>query len=80
MFSIIAFNLMRAVQLGTTECRSKNLKQRRIRPFQTKQTLRLGFNSRAGWLVQPRGRHILDVGNNTMVREHFKTIKGAFDA
>ena len=80
VFSLMAFNRMIAVQLGSKERRSKNRNQRRIRPFQTNQTLRPGFISRAGWLVQPRGRHILDFGNDTMVHEHFKTIVGAFDA
>jgi len=77
VFSILAFNLMRAMQAGTTERRPTNRKRRAIRPFQTIQTLRYGFINRAGLLVQPGGHHILDVGNNPMVRERFKTIENA---
>ena len=80
VFSILAFNLMRAMQAGTTERRSTNRKRRTIRPFQTIQTLRYGFINRAGLLVQPGGRQILDVGNNPMVRERFKTIESALAA
>ena len=71
---------MRAMQAGTTERRSTNRKRRTIRPFQTIQTLRYGFINRAGLLVQPGGRQILDVGNNPMVRERFKTIESALAA
>ena len=53
VFSIIAFNLMRAMQAGTTERWSTNRKQRTIRPFQTIETLRNGFINRARLLVQP---------------------------
>ena len=77
VFSIIAFNLMRAMQAGITDRRSTNRKRRAIRPFQTIQTLRYGFINRAGMLVQPGGRQILDVGNNPMVRERFKIIESA---
>ena len=80
VFSIIAFNLMRAMQAGTTERRSTNRKRRTIRPFQTIQTLRYGLINRAGLLVQPGGRQILDVGNNPMVQEHFKTVESALAA
>ena len=80
VFSIIAFNLMRAMQAGTTERRSTNRKRRTIRPFQTIQTLRYGFINRAGLLVQPGGRQILDVGNNPMVRERFKIIESTLAA
>ena len=52
VFSIIAFNLMRAMQAGTTERRSTNRKRRMIRPFQAIQTLRYGLINRAGLLVQ----------------------------
>ena len=55
VFSIIAFNLMRAMQAGTTERRSTNRKRQTIRPFQTIQTLRYGFINRAGLMVQPGG-------------------------
>ncbi len=80
MFSTIAFNLMRAMQAGTTERRSTNRKRRTIRPFQTIQTLRYGLINRAALLVQPGGRLILDVGNNPMVQERFKTVESALAA
>ena len=67
VFSIIAFNLMRAMhtrRIGRT-----------IRPFQTIQTLRYGLINRAGLLVQPGGRQVLDVGNNPMVQERFRPSK-----
>ena len=80
VFSIIAFNLIRALQAGATERRSMNRKRRTIRPFQTIQTLRYRFINRAGLLVQPNGRQILDVGNNPMVRKRFQTIENALAA
>ena len=80
VLSIIAFNLMRAMQTGTTERRSTNRKRRTFRPFQTIQTLRYGLINRAGLLVQPGGRQVLDVGNNPMVQERFKTIESALAA
>ena len=80
VFSIIAFNLTRAMQAGTTEQCSTNRKRRKIRPFQTIQTLRYGFINRAGLLDQSGGRQILEVGNNPMVRQRFKTIENAVAA
>ena len=80
VLSIIAFNLMRAMQIGTTERRSTNRKRRTIRPFQTIQTLRYGLINRAGLLVQPGGRQVLDVGNNPVVQERFRTIESALAA
>ena len=75
VFSIIAFNLIRVMQAGTKERRSTNRKWRAIRPIQTIQTLRYGLINRAGLLVQPCGRQMLDVGNNPMVQERFKTVE-----
>ena len=80
VFSVIAFNLMRALQAGAAERRSMNRKRRTIRPFQTIQTLRYRFINRAGLLVQPGGRQILDVGNNPMVRARLKAIEKALAA
>lgn len=54
-----------------------NRKRQTIWPFQTIQTLRYGFINRAGPLIQPGSRQVLDVGNNAMVRERFKTIETA---
>ena len=80
VFSILAFNLERPMQDGTTERRSTNHKRRAIRSFQTIQTLRYGFINRAGLLVQPGGCHILDAGDYPMIRERFKTIESALAA
>ena len=80
VFSIIAFNLMRAMQAGTTKRRSTNRRRQTIRPFQTIQTLRYGFINRAGLMVQPGGRQVLDVGNNPVVHERFKTLETALAA
>ena len=77
VFSIIAFNLMRALQASTAERRSMNRKRQTIPPFQTIQTLRYRFINRAGLLVQLNGRQILDVGNNPMVRKRFQAIENA---
>ena len=77
VFSIIAFNLMRALQASTAERTSMNRKRQTIRPFQTIQTVRYRFINRAGLLVQPNGRQILDVGNNPMVRKRFQAIENA---
>ena len=80
VFSVIAFNRMRALQTGTAERRSMNRRRRTIRPFQTIQTLRYRFINRAGLLIGPNGRQILDVGNNPTVRERFQTIESALAA
>ncbi|MDE0207505.1 MAG: hypothetical protein OXP66_15945 [Candidatus Tectomicrobia bacterium] len=80
VFNILAFNLVRAMQAGTTERRSTNRRRRAIRPFQTTQPLRYGLIKRAGPLVQPGGRQLLEVGNNHMVQERFKTIESALAA
>ena len=80
VFSVIAFNLMRALQTGTAERRSTNRKRRTIRPFQTIRTLRYRFINRAGLLIRPNGRQILDVGNNPTVRQRFQTVESALAA
>ena len=80
VFSVIAFNLMRALQAGTSERRSMNRKRRTIQPFQTIQTLRYRFINRAGLLIKPNGRQILDVGNNPMVRKRFQAIENALSS
>ena len=80
VFRVIASNLTRATQAGTSERRCTNRKRRTIRPFQTIQTLRHGLINRAGLLVQPGGRQILDVGNNPTVQERFKTVESALAA
>ena len=51
-----------------------------LTPIQTIQTLRYGLINRADLLVQPGGRQILEVGNNPMVQERFKTVESALAA
>jgi hypothetical protein len=80
VLSIIAFNLMRALQACIVERRRMNRKRRAIRAFQMIHTLRYRFINRAGLLVQPNGRSTLDVGDNTMVRERFQVIEQALAA
>jgi hypothetical protein len=75
--SILAFNLMRALQIGITERRRSNRKRRAIRLFQSIHTLRYQFINRAGLLVQPNGRSTLDVGGNAIVRERFQAVERA---
>ena len=80
VFSITTFNLMRAMQAGNTERCSTNRKRQTIRPYRTIQTLRYGFINRAGLMVQPGGRQVLDIGNNPVVQERFKTLERALAA
>ena len=80
VFSIIAFNVMRAFQAGMIERRRTNRKRRTIRAFQTIHTLRYRMINRAGLLVRPNGRPTLDVGNNPIVCDCFKTVEKALAA
>ncbi len=80
VFSIIAFNLTRALQIGIAEPRRSNRKRRTLRVFQSIHTLRYRMISRAGLLVCPNGRPTLDVGDNPMVREHFQAVEQALAA
>ena len=80
VFSIIAFNLMRALQTGTAERRSIKRKRRATRPFQTIQPLRYRFINRAGLMIKPNSRQTLDAGNNPTVRERFQAIENALEA
>ena len=79
-FRSLAVNQMQAIPAGSTERCSKNRKRLTNRPFQSIQILRYGFMNRAGLLVQPGGRQMLDVGNDPMVREHFKIIESGLAA
>jgi hypothetical protein len=80
VMSVLAFNLMRALQTGITEPRRSNRKRRAIRLFQSIHTLRYQFINRAGLLVQPNGRSTLDVGSNAIVRERFQAVERAIAA
>ncbi len=80
IMSILAFNLMRALQTRTTERRGSNRKRRTIRLFQSIHTLRYQFINRAGLLVRPDGRSTLDVGSNAIIRERFQAVERAIAA
>lgn len=71
---------MRARQAGTKERRPTNRKRRAVRPFQTIQILRYGLINQTRLLLQLGGRQMPEVGNNTMVRERFKTPESALAA
>ena len=74
--SIIAFNLMRRFQAITTagQCRSRNRKRRALRRFELIHALRYRFLNRAGLMINPNGGTTLEVGDNAMVRERFRSI------
>lgn len=81
VLSIMAFNLMRAMQAQTTAARRSSNRKRRTRHcFELIHTLRYWWINRAGLLVQPNGKAVLDVGDNPMVRERFQAIEQALSA
>ena len=74
-FSILAFNLIRGFQRTTTaEPRSTNRKRRTLWRFDSIQTLRYQCLHRAGLLLRPQGRQILDVGIAKSVKHRFLAI------
>lgn len=78
MLSVLAFNLMRSMQVATTsERRTPNRKRRTLFRFATIQTLRYQFIGRAAIVVKPAGRGTLDVGNNPKVSSVFRNIAQA---
>lgn len=74
-FSILAFNLTRGFQRASTaKPQSSNRKRRTLWRFESIQTLRYQCLHRAGLLIKPQGRPILDVGIAAAVKERFKSI------
>jgi hypothetical protein len=75
MLSVLAFNLMRSMQVATTsERRTSNRKRRTLFRFASIQTLRYQYIGRAGIVVKPAGRATLDVGNTPKVASVFRQI------
>jgi hypothetical protein len=72
VLSVIAFNLVRWFQaVSTGQTRTGNRKRRTLCLFESIHTLRFELFNRAGLLVRPAGRSVLDVGNNPAVRDRF---------
>lgn len=78
MLSVLAFNLMRSMQVATTSSkRTPNRKRRVLYRLASIQTMRYQFISRAGIVVRPGGRPTLDVGDTPRVTAVFKEIAQA---
>ena len=84
VLSVMAFNLMRGLQVQAgAQQRRPNRKRRATRRFELIHTLRYQFLNRAGLLVYPGGGStldVLDVGDNPTVRDRFETIHHALAA
>jgi hypothetical protein len=73
--SVLAFNLSRSFQLATTaRRRGPSRKRRALFAFETIHTLRALCLQRAGVLVAPQGRAVLDVGPSPAVGARFKRL------
>ena len=78
VFSVLAFNLMRGMQLALAPvARARTWKRRTLIALKSIHTLRFEWINRAGLLVRPNGQATLDVGNTPSVREHFQSINDA---
>ena len=78
VFSVLAFNLMRGMQLTLAPvARARTWKRRTLIALKSIHTLRFEWINRAGLLVRPNGQATLDVGNTPSVREHFQNINDA---
>lgn len=74
ILSVLAFNLARRFQMASTATpRHGNRKRRTLHIFESIQSLRFELFNRAGLLLRPAGRPVLDVGTNPAVRERFLT-------
>jgi hypothetical protein len=75
ILSVLAFNLMRSMQAMTTAAIREPGRSRRCGyVFEAIQTSRYTWLRRAGIIVKPRGRSVLDVGSNESVRKRFEQI------
>ena len=73
--SVLAFNLTRSFQLATTARRRRPSRKRwALFAFETIHTLRALCLQRAGILVSPQGRAILDVGPTPAVAARFERL------
>ena len=78
LFSVLAFNLTRALQTQlVSDLRPRTLKRRTLVALKSIQTLRFEWLNRAGVLVHPDGKATLDVGNIKTVRQHFEDVRQA---
>ncbi len=75
LISVMAFNLMRSFQaLTVAERRGPTRKRRALYRFESIHTLRYQYLHRAGVIVHPDGRPILDVGCSPAVAERFRRL------
>ena len=78
VFSVLAFNLMRGMQLTLAPTtRARTWKRRTLVALKSIHTLRFEWINRAGLLVHPNGQATLDVGNTPSVGQHFQSINDA---
>ena len=77
VFSVLAFNLMRGLQVTLVPCAVVTWKRRWLMALKSIRTLRFQWLNRAGLLVYPRGRATLDVGSADPLRQHFQHIQHA---
>ncbi len=72
LLSVLAFNLMRGLQIASTaSARTGNRKRRARFVFQSIHTQRYEWLGKAGVVVEPQGRATLDVGTNPTVHRLF---------
>jgi hypothetical protein len=75
LLSVLAFNLMRGLQMtATATVRTTNRKRRPVFVFQSIHTQRYQWLGKAGVVVEPQGHATLDVGTNHTVRRLLTTM------
>jgi hypothetical protein len=80
ILSVLAFNLMRGMQATTTAVTREIGRTRNCGyVFETIQTIRYTWLRRAGLVVRPGGRAVLDVGSNEAVKHRFEQIAERLD-
>lgn len=78
VLSVLAFNLMRGLQMAiSSPIRGISAKRSSRYRFQSIHTLRFEWLNRAGLLVRPNGKAVLDVGSAETVRNRFQFIDQA---
>ena len=78
LFSVLAFNLTRALQTQiVSDLGPRTLKRRTLVALKSIQTWRFEWLNRAGVFVHPNGKPTLDVGNIKTVRRYFEGIHQA---
>ena len=72
VLSVLAFNLLRGMQVRTaTETRARTRKRRTLVQLKSVHSERFEWLNRAGLLVRPDGRATLEVGRTPSVRKRF---------